>query len=206
MNKRILINLFLICTLVLGISSAVAQQYDACDPKNPNYSQECRDENKRDFEKCGEIDYRNVNLWASGRLPPTPPYLQPDPDPYTDKVVFSADIGTKEYGVKSELFRADFIFYKDENGKVHGAANPETQERFTWDATPYVYNADVFFIKDRSLVYSKVHVNKEGVIKNREFFVWEKNGEIRKIDFNETQRLYNEIHNEKGQIVVPPPE
>ena len=43
-------------------SQQTQQQYEPCDTANPNYCTECRDESNRDFARCGEIDYRDVNV------------------------------------------------------------------------------------------------------------------------------------------------
>lgn len=195
MNKRILINLLLLCTLVLGISSALAQQYDTCDPKNPNYCSECRDESKRDFEKCSEIDYRNVNLPATGRVVAGQFGLSmPDLDPYTNKAVFVGNLTTEE-GHKRDAGRFE-IFVAD-------APSGENQKRVTWSSGDNIVNAEPFWTKDRKIEYAQTNRKTK---KAKFFLINEDGSDNKEISRSVFNKLGKESHDENMKFIIPLPE
>ncbi|MFH0831824.1 MAG: hypothetical protein V1886_03090 [archaeon] len=142
-----------------GISKAVAaapqpqqqQQYEFCDTQNPNYCIECRGD-KRNFAKCGEIDYTQGSLHAAGRTyihkdESFPFPLGIDYDPYTNKAVYCAHIGKE--GAKLELFIIDAHM---EGNKM--IINDFNKKRITWNSAPnQIANTDPLWTKDREIIF-----------------------------------------------------
>lgn len=61
---KLILGIVLVGSFMFGSDRVMAQQYqfEPCVTNNIKYCSECRDESKRDFARCGEIDYRGVNL------------------------------------------------------------------------------------------------------------------------------------------------
>lgn len=158
------------------------KQYEPCDPANPNYSIECRDESKRDFAKCGEVDYRGINLVESDRLGPVfPPVGHPDYDPFLEKIIFSVNINTVRG--KNQKFE---IFVYDKEG----------QKRLTWNANSSNANICPFWTKDRNIVYGEaIRKNENNEAINYRYMLIDRNGKkIKEVDGLEYERLYQESH------------
>ncbi len=154
-----------------------------CLPGNPRYCQECKDADKRDFAKCGEIDYRTMDLMKSGLLPGSPPYLPPDRENDGRRVVFAANIGIKD--LRSEIF-------------VVNSDNPaRTQKRLTWDADTSQVNLDPFFTVDHKIAYTRV----DTLNKTEKYFVIEdvQSGKKTEITREQSDSLYLAAHQNPGK-------
>jgi hypothetical protein len=159
----------LLASAVLGFSllahplTRAYSQDDACDISNPNYCFECRDESKRDFDKCGEIDYTKYSLAefdAAGRVLKWP-MSSMDYDPYRKKAVISLDIGKveKKGDFKVEIFVVEGDHeVKDE--QIQFTLDPKKFKRITYSDTQ-VANLYPFWTKDRKIVYKTARYSKK---------------------------------------------
>jgi hypothetical protein len=155
----------------------------SCSPDNPRYCRECKDIARRDCARCGEIDYRKRDLLKSGLLPDSPPYLPPDRESGTGRVVFAVNIADK--GLKSEIFILD-------SGDPAG-----TQIRLTWDADASLVNLDPFFTVDKKIAYTGV----DTVNKTENYFLIEdiQSGKKSKISREQSDALYLAAHAKTGK-------
>jgi hypothetical protein len=140
------------------------------------------DESKRDFAKCGEIDYQNNPIWV---LEGEGGMGYPDYDPANKKVVFSAGIS-----VATGKNRSHFEIFLQESGKK--------KKRVTWDATNNSGNLNPFWAKDRRIGYFQSNTSSNPA--KIKYFVINEDGtgktEIGKDikDNKEFTRLYKETH------------
>lgn len=199
--KRIILKLLLLVFLIFNplISKAIAQQqYEPYNPKNPNYCTECRDESKRDFAKCGEIDYTQGSLYAAQRTyihkDDSFPFFQGiDYDPYTKKAVYCANIGKE--GAKMELFIVDANM---EGNKL--IINDLNKQRVTWDsATNQIGNIDPLWTKNRKIFFTLI--DKRGEEKAIESIIDTDGSNKRYITPDEYAKLWFESHDKKTGLV-----
>jgi len=140
------------------------KQYDVCDINNPNYCFECRDESKRDFDKCGEIDYTKYNLAefdAAGWILKWP-NSQIDYDPYRKKAVLSMNIGKKKPKVEIFVVEGDhgeLVIVGDDHKLKETVIvfklYPDKFKRVTYSESN-TWNIYPFWTKDRDIVYKVV--------------------------------------------------
>jgi hypothetical protein len=185
MKKYIYFNLFLLSSILLANSKTYPQ--DVCYPQNPNYCTECRDESKRDFAKCGEVDYRQINVIKE--MPIISEEIggameNPDIDKKNNLLLFSADVSNEEIQKKGNS-RYD-IFISDLKGN--------NQKRITFDSVDnrIVFNA--FFTIDRRIGYivGKT-INKTKT--NYNFYVIDKEGKNKlEVSRDELRKLYIQSH------------
>lgn len=200
MKKYIYFSLILLSYILLANDKAYPQ--DACNPENPNYCSECRDESKRDFKRCDENDYRGVSLHTlkrtyihkDERFPY--PFFGIDYDPYTKKAVYCADIGRE--GVKLEIFVVDA---HQEGRKL--IINDLNKKRVTWDSVSnLIFNKDPFWTKDRRIV---LEAGKIGDKSTSEYIINTDGGNKTMISPDEFARLCLEAHDRNTGIVNVPP-
>jgi len=200
--ENLLLSTALASSLIFSPAKALAQQqYDACDPANPNYSTECRDESKRDFAKVGEIDYMNVDLMGSKRIflkksDIFPNYQGVDYDPYTKKAVCAANISKD--GLKLELVIMDAEL---EKGTL--TIDETNKKRVTYDAVDrHIENYQPLWTKDRKIIYY-VFDYKTG--ENESYIINIDGTNKRKLTGKEFVDMWVESHNKTtGMVNVPP--
>jgi hypothetical protein len=190
-HKLFFLVFFLVASsLIFSPVKSLAQQYDACDTANPNYSTECRDESKRDFTKCGEVEYVKYDLWTQGDVIAGQggvPY--PDYDSKNNKIVFSVSIG-KTYP-HYEIFVRDTTTVK--------------QERITFDSNDYCDNIAPFWFgkeDDKKIGYIQV----ENKTHKKHFLTIDQEGKNRvdKGSKEELDKLYVGIHQNKECYPITP--
>ena len=178
-------------SLIFSPVKSLAQQYEPCDPANPNYSTECRDESKRDFAKCGEIDYTPYDLWTIGNVIAGQAGLPyPDYDSINKKIVFSVSIG-KKADTHYEIF----------------VKNTQTgqETRVTWDANEDWNNPAPFrFGKANDRRISYIHINTK--IHKKYFLTIDQEGKnkVDKGSKEELDKLYVGTHQNKECYTVTP--
>jgi hypothetical protein len=149
-------------SLIFGSGRVMAQQYEPCNLNNPSYCQECRDESKRDFAKCGEIDYRKLDFVATNRIFTVKgekyfgnTMMGLDFDPYTKKVVYSAHVGKDTVNLEIFIANAD---------RVGGSLiiDSKTKKRVTWDSVAdHFSNIHPIWTKDRKIAYHRFDGEKD---------------------------------------------
>ena len=176
------------------------KQYDVCDINNPNYCFECRDESKRDFDKCGEIDYTKYNLAefdAAGRVVKWP-HSRMDYDPYKKKAVISLDIckSNKKEDYKVEIFVVEGD-HKIKDGQIQFTLDPKKFKRLTYSDTK-VANIYPFWTKDRKIVYKRI--NKDGFVDEYAYMIDEDGRYIKKVVRGGINKEYSKLLREAHPI------
>jgi len=183
MNQKIIISLTIFFFLAC-LSTFISAQEQADE----------RDESKRDFAAHSEIDYRNVNLAAEGRVVAGQFGLSmPDLDPYTNKIVFVGNLTTEE-GHKRDAGRFE-IFVADTYGK--------NQKRVTWSSGDNIVNTEPFWTKDRKIEYTQTNRKT----KKLSFFLINEDGsDNKKISRSMFNKLGRESHDKNYKFIIPLPE